>query len=231
MTVPRAWLGASRRLVLSFILVLLLPAAAVVWLGARLIDQDRALASRQLRERRESAADRLVASLAQTLSTTERQLESNPTALPVQSHEDSVLITLGPGRVEAFPPGRVLYLPEVPQAPAEPTAPFEAGEALEFRARDYQGAATAFRPLADSASSAIRAGAWLRLGRTLKKAGRADDALAAYAQLAQMRDVRLSGLPADLVAEGHAIPIARVAAMHEGKRRARARRDEGSAAG
>ncbi len=38
-------------------------------------------------------------------------------------------------------------------------------------------------------------------------------------------------LPAELVAEGHAIPIARVAAMHEGKRRARARRDEGSAAG
>ena len=31
-------------------------------------------------------------------------------------------------------------------------------------------------------------------------------------------------LPADLVAEGHAIPIARVQAMHEGKRRARARR-------
>lgn len=32
-------------------------------------------------------------------------------------------------------------------------------------------------------------------------------------------------LPADLVAEGHQIPIARVQAMHEGKRRARARRD------
>lgn len=31
-------------------------------------------------------------------------------------------------------------------------------------------------------------------------------------------------LPADLIAEGHAIPIARVQAMHEGKRRARARR-------
>ena len=28
-------------------------------------------------------------------------------------------------------------------------------------------------------------------------------------------------LPADLVAEGHEIPIARVQAMHEGKRRAR----------
>ncbi len=31
-------------------------------------------------------------------------------------------------------------------------------------------------------------------------------------------------LPADLVAEGHTIPVARVAAMHEGKRRARARK-------
>jgi hypothetical protein len=33
-------------------------------------------------------------------------------------------------------------------------------------------------------------------------------------------------LSADLVAEGHEIPIARVQAMHEGKRRARARRSE-----
>ena len=35
-------------------------------------------------------------------------------------------------------------------------------------------------------------------------------------------------LPADLVAEGHTIPVARVQAMHEGKRRARARRGESS---
>ena len=35
-----------------------------------------------------------------------------------------------------------------------------------------------------------------------------------------------SALPADLIAEGHEIPVARVAAMHEGKRRARARRDQ-----
>jgi bifunctional non-homologous end joining protein LigD len=34
-------------------------------------------------------------------------------------------------------------------------------------------------------------------------------------------------LPADLVAEGHTIPVARVQAMHEGKRRARARRTAG----
>ena len=33
-------------------------------------------------------------------------------------------------------------------------------------------------------------------------------------------------LAGDLIDEGHAIPIARVQAMHEGKRRARARRKE-----
>lgn len=32
-------------------------------------------------------------------------------------------------------------------------------------------------------------------------------------------------LPADLIAHGHTIPVARVAAMHEGKRRAKARRE------
>jgi hypothetical protein len=33
-------------------------------------------------------------------------------------------------------------------------------------------------------------------------------------------------LSTDLVDEGHTIPVARVQAMHEGKRRARARRDQ-----
>lgn len=36
-------------------------------------------------------------------------------------------------------------------------------------------------------------------------------------------------LPADLIEEGRAIPVARVAAMHEGKRRARARREQSDA--
>ena len=37
---------------------------------------------------------------------------------------------------------------------------------------------------------------------------------------------RPQGLRADLIAEGHAIPVARVQAMHEGKRRARAARGQ-----
>jgi bifunctional non-homologous end joining protein LigD len=44
--------------------------------------------------------------------------------------------------------------------------------------------------------------------------------------------VPVQELSAELIAEGHTIPIARVQAMHEGKRRARARRaDETGEAG
>ncbi len=50
----------SRRLVVSFVLLLLLPAATVVWLGVQLLARDRGLESQQLRDRWESACDRLL---------------------------------------------------------------------------------------------------------------------------------------------------------------------------
>jgi bifunctional non-homologous end joining protein LigD len=60
----------------------------------------------------------------------------------------------------------------------------------------------------------------------------ADFTVATAARLLASRDVWAEmlpdpqHLPAELVSAGHEIPIARVAAMHEGKRRARARRDD-----
>ena len=202
MATPFAWLGASRRLILSFVLVLLVPAVAVVWLGARLVEQDRQLASRQLRERRESAADRLIAGLEQAVSATERQLDGEPTGLPIRPDGDAVLVTLWPERVEAYPRD-LLYVPVLPPGPPGPTEPFDEGEALEFRAQDHRGAATIYRALATSPSVAVRAGALLRLARTLRKigdAGALDEALGVYADLARIPNVRLVGLPAELVA-------------------------------
>ena len=209
-----AWLGASRRLILSFVLVLLVPAVAVVWLGARLIEQDRALASRQLRERRESAADRLIAGLEQAVSATERRLAGEPSGVPIRPDDDAVLVTLRPGGIEAYP-RNLLYVPVLPPGPPEPTEAFEEGEALEFRAQDSRGAAALYRALGMSPSAAVRAGVLLRLARTLRKTGGSggpsdpgdsgdpgdsDEALRVYANLALVPDARLSGLPADLVA-------------------------------
>jgi signal transduction histidine kinase len=200
MTSGRWWHGASRRLILSFVLVLLVPAAAVVWLGVHLVDQDRALAARQLRERREAAADRVIASLQQAVAISERRLAGDPDAFPFQPDDYALLMTLDAHGIETYPRHRLLYLPGLPQALNEPTVPFEAGEALEFRAGDFAGAARAYRELVSSRSQEVRAGALLRLARVLRKSGRSDEALRAYADLKDITDARVSGLPSDLVA-------------------------------
>src|SRR5205085_3555791 len=132
--------------------------------------------------------------LEQGVSSTERRLDGEPAALPIRPDDDAVLVTMRPSGIETYPNDRLLYLPAIPPGPAEPIAPFEAGEALEFRAKDYQGAAAAFRTLASSPSTVVRAGALLRLARTLRKTGRADEALRVYADLAHIPDARLSGV-------------------------------------
>ena len=168
--------------------------------GVRLVDEDRALAARQLRERRESAADRLVAGLAQALSASERRLVGGSAALAFRPGDDAVMLTLGRDAVDASPADRLLYRPALPALPSEPSVEFDTGESFEFRTRDYRAAAASYRALIESRSTAVRAGALLRLGRTMRKMDRTDEALAAYTDLARLRDVVVSGLPADLVA-------------------------------
>jgi DNA ligase D len=66
----------------------------------------------------------------------------------------------------------------------------------------------------------------------LERVGPDDFTIHTAAELASERDRWAEAMPppqtipADLLAEGHEIPIPRVAAMHEGKRRARARREQ-----
>ena len=195
----RSWLTAPRRLMLSFVILLLAPAMAVVWMGVRLVEQDRALESRRLRERRESASDRLVAGLEQALSATERRLNGPPADFSIGRDDDAVIVTFGARRIEAHPREHLIYYPELPDGPTEATAQFQAGEALEYRAKDYGQAAATYRTLAASLDPAVRAGALLRLARTLRRTGATREALSAYADLAQMHDASVSRLPADLV--------------------------------
>jgi hypothetical protein len=46
----------------------------------------------------------------------------------------------------------------------------------------------------------VRAGALLRLGRNLRRAGRSEEALAVFKELGQLGDVRVVGVPAELMA-------------------------------
>src|SRR5262249_17965041 len=68
---------------------------------------------------------------------------------------------------------------------------------FEIRAQDYGKAVTMFRALSRSPDTRVRAVALLRLGRNLRKMGRADEALRAYDELAHLDSERVAGLPAD----------------------------------
>jgi signal transduction histidine kinase len=114
--------------------------------------------------------------------------------------EDTLLVVLRPDAVVDYPRGRLPYYPVFPVSKDPPPTTFAAGEALEFRQKDYAGAIASFRKLAHSPDPLIRAGALLRLARNLIRAGEPQAALAVYDDLARLGAARIEGIPADLLA-------------------------------
>jgi len=193
----REWLRRPGHLLIAFLIVTLLPACVLGVLGWQLYQQDVALESRYLQDRLEHAADRAVAALDVQLGRLQDAL-SIADGLP--PGDDVVRVAFGPGQVEATPPDRLLYYPPGAPSPSVPTQPFLRGEALEFGRHDPQAAAGVFRQLAESRDATIRAGALLRLARTLRNSGRQDEALAAYEQMALLGAAPVGAGPAALVA-------------------------------
>jgi signal transduction histidine kinase len=186
-----------RRTVALFIAVAAVSVAALVWMGARLLVQDRALEGQRLQERRETAADRVVAALEQALLAEERRLAKPPeTDLP--DGDDALVVVAGPADIRVSPEKALLFYPVVSAAREAPAELFSHAERLEFGERDYMGAMAALRPLARSADPNVRAGAQLRLARNLRKAGHSEEALAVFGELRDGTGI-VSGLPASLV--------------------------------
>jgi hypothetical protein len=93
-----------------------------------------------------------------------------------------------------------VFYPSASEAAELPRDLFRAGETAEFTGNDPSAAVAIYRALARSTASPIRAGALVRLGRTLRKVGRFEEALRVYADLEGLGDTFIEGLPADLVA-------------------------------
>lgn len=196
----RAWLRPPRHLLILFGVVLFLPAATLIELGVRLLDQDRALARQREGELLEHAADQAVRAVEQDLVTLRKRLAGAPCAA-ADVPEDAVCVVIRDGRFDAVPPERVPYYPVAPRRNEPPTEPFRKLEAQEFGEPPDPGKALEIsRRLADSNDVSIRAGALLRQARVLKAIARPDDALAAYAELSRITSVSINGEPVDLVA-------------------------------
>ena len=193
----REWLRRPGHLLVAFLVVTLLPACALGALGWRLFQQDVALEAQYLQDRLEHAADRAVAAL-------DAPARSPPGHALARRDLPPETMWSGwrSGRTASKPRRRIDCSTTLPRAlpRALPTQPFLQGEALEFGRRDTEAAVAAFRQLADSRDPAIRAGALLRLARTLRTSGRQDEALAVYEQMALLGAAPVGAGPAELVA-------------------------------
>lgn len=195
------WLRPHRSVLVPLLAVTCLPAVALLWVSWRMVEQDRALASQRLQERLEHAAAAAVSALDRRLSASDAQLPFFLDAPPETLADGAVLLIARGDAVAAYPHGRVLWKPSPPPASPEPSpALWDAGERLEFQLREYASAAAEFRRLSRASEPEVRAGALIRLGRTLRKARRYEDALAAYEQLAMLGPMPVDGSPAELIA-------------------------------
>lgn len=215
----RRWLQPPRRLVVLFLLIAVVLVTATSVLAWRFLDQDRALARQRIQDRLERSADVITAALgrgaAEARETLTRFSSLAPAELPTAASRwastlefDGLLVILTPDGVQEFPPDRLLYQP-MPEPREAPSAVFAAGEALEFRRRDLAGAAAAYRALATSRDTAVRAGALLRMARVERKAGRSARALESYTRLAGLGMAPVGGAPASLVARHARLSILR----------------------
>jgi signal transduction histidine kinase len=204
------WFRPPRHLLTFYLAGTLAAATALAWLGWRLLDQEWALEDKRAQERLEITADRVVAILQRSLSDLERQL-SAPGAAPA---EDTVVLTANRRTLQARPAERLVFYPVQAETAEPPRDVFRAGETAEFAGGDLAKAITTYRELARSTVLPIRAGALVRLGRSLRKAGQPDEALRIYSGLGLLQDTFIEGLPAELVARE-----ARCSALEEMGRR------------
>src|SRR5229473_900516 len=101
----RLWLRPPRNLLVVFLLVMFLPAATLVFLGVRLLEQDRALANQRQIEILEHTADFIIRGLEQQIAALEKRLAGPPWTL-TDVPEGSVYVAFHSDRIDGIPPDR-----------------------------------------------------------------------------------------------------------------------------
>ena len=187
---------SPRRLLALYLTGAIAAVACLAWLGWRLLDQENAVEAQRASARLEVAADKVVRVLQRGLD----ELGRAVAAPGEQPPAGTVLLIADHRSTRAIPPERMAFYPVAPTSPVARHDLFRAGEAAEFSDANLEKAVAAYRQLADSPVADVRAGALMRLGRSLRKARRHAEALAVYGQLALLGDLPVGGGPAELVA-------------------------------
>ena len=102
----------------------------------------------------------------------------------------------------------ILFQPVDTATPGPTPSSLAAAEIDEFQRRDLAGAAVAYRRLARSSESEIRAPALVGLGRVLRASGDYAAARGAYDDLARLGPLVVAGQPAELIARQGRVRVA-----------------------
>jgi signal transduction histidine kinase len=182
--IARAWLSGS-----------LLSVAAVLWMGWRLLEHDRALEWEQQRQAMESVADAAAAVLEKSVLEAEQAMLSDSWS-PAPG---AVVVRWRAGRLASAPQGTLLFAPVVVESRTNARL-FADAEKDEFADRDLAKVEARYRELASARDADVRAGALVRQARVLAKRGDAGGAEDCYRRLAGLASARFEEVPAPLVA-------------------------------
>src|SRR5512139_242052 len=103
---PRLWFGSPYGLLAAFLFLTLGPSLGLVWLGWHLLDQDRALQNQRIEERRERAADQVVAALQRAVQASEIDLAQLRAPAP---GDDALMVDVKGSVISAVPDDTLLF--------------------------------------------------------------------------------------------------------------------------
>ncbi len=189
------WVRPPRHLLVLFVAVTAVSAAALGWASWELVLQDRdfsgqaaragaARERRGARGRRAAADARLARRSADHAGLGAAGRPGRPgVGLCPHLADEAVLLVVRADEVAVYPAGRLLYYPVVPRVPASAFAAAHVVDVAEFQQNDHAKAVSLLRPVAASEPLAVGAEALLRIARNLRKAGRLQQAIDTYAEL------------------------------------------------
>jgi len=222
---PRFLHGPSQRLIAVFVVFILLPGTFLGVFALRALRQEAQLGRQRTRERLE----RIAAEIGADLDSEFRRWDETPRlaareeTLDAGNYPDIIrqaleqpgcgVLLLEPHQgLQVFPPDALLYKLEsapAPQAiPSRLPSSLAQAESLEIERKDYERAVRAYRRLLDSADAGLRPLLLQRLARTLRKAGRLEEAATIYRDLQRLDTVWIGGLPSDLIARSELSSLA-----------------------
>ena len=215
--VPKLAMRPPHRLLLIFAATILVPGILLAFFGLRALLQESRLVDQQIRDRLRGAAEAAARRLERELSEWRQAIDqlgqsgaTDPALWPARvrlatQEPGAAIVLLGEkNRVQAFPPGQLPYILSPAPAASSPSGPRRASwaqaELAELREKNYENAIRLYRGFLGSAKRSERVILLHRIARSLRKAGRQQEALGAFQTLKKEPSTPVGLLPSDLLA-------------------------------